>query len=106
MCYCSNGSDENTDGNCEQSAAYNSTSKGLIVAFIALSIIFSVGMTIVKGMKYFLYKTIEDVQELSLIVFVNLYFPQQFDIFMTNLYRFNISSYTFENVAMGTLFQT
>jgi hypothetical protein len=55
-------------------------------------------------MKYFLYKTIEDVQELSLIIFINLYFPQQLDIFLTSLYRFNISSYTFENIAMGTLF--
>ncbi len=57
-----------------------------------------------KGNKYFLYKTIEDVQELSLIVFINMYFPQQFDIFLTNLYRFNISSYTFQNMAAGSLF--
>ena len=41
---------------------------------------------------------------MSLIVFINLYFPQQFDIFLTHLYRFNISSYTFQNIAMGSLF--
>ncbi len=75
------------------------------MAFIALALVFAVFAIFVKGMKYFLYKTIEDVQELSLIVFINLYFPQQFDIFLTKLYRFNISSYTFENLALGSLFQ-
>ena len=57
-----------------------------------------------KGMKYFLYKTIEDIQELSLIVFINMYFPQQFDIFLKNLYGFNISSHTFQNIAEGSLY--
>lgn len=59
---------------------------------------------VVKGMKYFLYKTLEDVQELSLIVFINIYFPQQFDVFLSYLYRFNISSYTFQNIAEGSLY--
>jgi len=59
---------------------------------------------IAKGQKYFLYKTIEDIQELSLIVFINIYFPQQFDPFLTYLYRFNISSYTFQNLAEGSLY--
>lgn len=44
------------------------------------------------------------MQELSLIVFINMYFPQQFDIFLTYLYRFNISSYTFQNLAEGSLY--
>ena len=57
-----------------------------------------------KGMKYFLYKTVEDVQELSLIVFINMYFPQQLDVFLTTLYRFNLSSHTFSNLATGSLF--
>lgn len=89
---------------CEASASFNSLNKGLILAFIITTLVLSSFAIFVKGMKYFLYKTIEDVQELSLIVFVNLYFPQQLDIFLTKLYRFNISSYTFENIAMGTLF--
>lgn len=33
-----------------------------------------------------------------------MYFPQQFDIFLTYLYRFNISSYTFANLAEGSLY--
>lgn len=37
-------------------------------------------------------------------MFINLYFPQQFDIFLTKLYRFNISSFTFESLASGSLF--
>lgn len=55
-------------------------------------------------MRYYLLKTIEDVQEISLIVFINLYFPQQFDIYLSYLYRFNMSSYTFESLANGSLF--
>jgi hypothetical protein len=79
-------------------------SKALIAVFIALALAFSLFAVLAKGMKYFLYKTIEDVQELSLIVFINLYFPQQFDIFLTYLYGFNVSSHTFQNIATGTLF--
>jgi len=37
-------------------------------------------------------------------VFINLYYPQQLDIFLTYLYSFNISSYTFQNVAASSLF--
>jgi len=33
-----------------------------------------------------------------------MYFPQQFDPFLTYLYRFNISSYTFQNLAEGSLY--
>lgn len=95
MCYCSNDADEDENGICQASGSYNSTSKALIIAFITMTLILSVFAVFVKGMKYFLYKTIEDVQELSLIVFINLYFPQQFDMFLGILYRFNISSYTF-----------
>lgn len=72
--------------------------------FIALTLVFAVFSVFVKGMKYFLYKTIEDTQELSLIVFINMYFPQQLDIFLTYLYSFNLSSYTFQNVASSSLF--
>ena len=72
--------------------------------FIALTLVLSIFPIITKGQKYYLYKTIEDVQELSLIVFINMYFPQQFDIFLGYLYRFNISSYTFQNLAEGSLY--
>ena len=33
-----------------------------------------------------------------------MYFPQQFDVFLSYLYRFNISSYTFQNIAEGSLY--
>ena len=66
---------------------------------MVMTLLLAVFAVIVKSQKYFLYKTIEDIQELSLIVFINMYFPQQFDIFLTYLYRFNISSYTFQNIA-------
>ena len=72
--------------------------------FIILTLVLAVFSVFVKGMKYFLYKTLEDTQELSLIVFINLYFPQQLDIFLSYLYSFNISSYTFQNVAASSLF--
>lgn len=76
----------------------------MIILFITFTLILAVFSIFVKGMKYFLYKTIEDVQEISLIVFINLYIPQQLDIFLTHLYSFNISSYTFQNVAGSSLF--
>lgn len=76
----------------------------MIILFIALTVIFATFSIFVKGMKYFLYKTIQDVQEISLIVFINLYIPQQLDIFLTYFYSFNISSYTFQNVAGSSLF--
>jgi hypothetical protein len=74
------------------------------VVFIALTLLLGVFAAVTKGQKYFLYKTIEDVQELSLIVFINMYFPQQFDFFLVQLYRFNISSHTFQNLAKGSLY--
>lgn len=61
-------------------------------------------MWTVRGFRYFFIKIIEDVQELSLIIFINMYFPQQFDIFLTQLYRFNVSSFMFESMAKGGLF--
>jgi hypothetical protein len=104
MCYCSADADEDGSGVCQASSSFNTRNKSLILGFIITTLVLSSFAVFVKGMKYFLYKTIEDVQELSLIVFINLYFPQQLDIFLTTLYRFNISSYTFENIAMGSLF--
>lgn len=104
MCYCSNSYDEDDDGICESSGSYNISVKVAIWVFIGLSLLLSLATTLIKGMRYFLYKTIDDVQELSLIVFLNLYFPQQFDLFLSGLYRFNISSFTFQNLAIGSLF--
>ena len=104
MCYCSEGSDEDDQGICQDSGAYNSLNKGMIAFFIGFTMLLGIFSIFVKGMKYFFYKTVEDVQELSLIVFINLYFPQQFDSFLAALYRFNLSSSTFENLAEGTLF--
>lgn len=99
MCYCDNSSDEDESGNCQTSGSFNARSKVFIIIFISFTLVLAVFAIFVKGMKYFLYKTIEDVQELSLIVFFNMYFPQQFDIFLKGLYSFNISSYTFSNIA-------
>ena len=39
-----------------------------------------------------------------MVVLFNMYFPQQFDLFMTHLYRFNLSSHTFQNLAEGSLY--
>jgi hypothetical protein len=104
MCYCDLSSDEDESGNCQTSGSYNYRNKVFIVVFISLTLVLATFAVVAKGMKYFLFKTIEDVQELSLIVFINMYFPQQFDIFLTSMYRFNISSYTFANLAEGSLF--
>jgi hypothetical protein len=30
-----------------------------------------------------------------MIIFINMYFPQQFDLLLTQMYRFNISSFLF-----------
>lgn len=79
--------------------------KILIVVFIAGTLALGLWAVFVKGMKYFVYKTVEDVQELSLIVLINLYFPQQLDEFLVRLYAFNISSYTFQNLAEGSLYE-
>jgi hypothetical protein len=76
----------------------------MIATFLALALLFTVIGALITGLRHFLIKTIEDVQEISIIVFINLYFPQQFDIFLTYLYRFNISSYTFESMAKGSLY--
>lgn len=62
MCYCSTDSDEDSNGNCQSLNSYNSSNKGLILAFIIITIILSSFAIFAKGMKYFLYKTIEDVQ--------------------------------------------
>ena len=104
MCHCDNSSDEDELGNCTNSSSQNFTSKALIIFFIVATLVLAIFAVIAKNQKYFLFKTIEDVQELSLIVFINMYFPQQFDIFLTYLYRFNISSYTFQNLAEGSLY--
>jgi hypothetical protein len=73
---------------------------------LSLALLFTFVSGLLTGQRHFLIKTIEDVQEISIIVFINLYFPQQFDIFLTNLYRFNISSFAFESLASksGSLF--
>ncbi len=62
MCYCDNSSDENETGDCETSGSFNYRSKVLIVVFISLTLLFAIFAIVAKGMKYFLYKTIEDVQ--------------------------------------------
>ena len=78
--------------------------KAAIASLIGLTLLLSLSTTIIAGMRYFLLKTIEDIQEISILVFINVYFPQQFDIFMTKLYRFNMSSFTFESMTNGGLF--
>lgn len=104
LCYCDNSSDEDANGDCQNSNSYNLRNKIFIILFISLTLLLAVFAIFVKGMKYFLYKTIEDVQELSLIVLFNMYFPQQFDVFLKGLYAFNISSHTFSNIAEGSLY--
>ena len=95
MCYCIDETDEDNDGNCTGSNEFNYNNKAVISTFIGLCLLLALIMSIITGMRYYLIKTIEDVQEISLLVFLNMYFPQQFDVFLTHLYRFNISSFTF-----------
>jgi hypothetical protein len=105
MCYCIQSTDENELGQCTTETNFNLNNKALIAAFIALSMVLAFLMLLIRGFRYYFIKIIEDIQEISLIVFINLYFPQQFDIFMTQLYRFNISSFMFESMANGSLFK-
>lgn len=104
MCYCTNETDEDISGVCAVSKEFNYNNKAIIAAFLGLALFFSALSALLTGQRHFLIKTIEDAQEISIIVFINLYFPQQFDIFLTNLYRFNISSFTFESLTSGSLF--
>jgi len=62
MCYCSDNTDEDDQGYCRSSGSFNYMSKTLIIVFISLGLVFSLFAVLIKGMKYFLYKTIEDVQ--------------------------------------------
>ena len=105
MCYCLENNDENADGECEEDNSSNMGNKVTVSVFISLGIILGVGMMVITGMRYFLLKTLEDIQEVSLLMLLNFYFPQQFDIYLSELYRFNISSYMFEAMAAGTLFE-
>lgn len=88
-----------------ESNNYNYNNKATIASFIGLALFVSLFMAVAAGYRHFFIKTIEDIQEVSIIVFINLYFPQQFDIFLTRLYRFNISSYTFESISSGSLYE-
>jgi hypothetical protein len=62
-------------------------------------------MLLIRGFRYYFIKTIEDIQELSVIIFINMYFPQHFDLLLKQMYRFNISSFLFESMTSGGLFQ-
>jgi hypothetical protein len=62
MCYCSDNTDEDDQGSCQHSGSFNYMSKTLIIIFISFALIFSLFAVFIKGMKYFFYKTIEDVQ--------------------------------------------
>lgn len=104
MCYCTDETDEDGDGVCTVNKEFNYNNKTIIAVFIGLALLFTVASALLTGLRHFLIKTIEDIQEISIIVFINLYFPQQFDIFLTYLYRFNISSFTFESMTSGSLF--
>ena len=104
MCYCINETDEDDSGQCTGSNSFNYNNKAIISVFIGISILLALIIALITGTRYYLIKIIEDVQELSLLVFLNLYFPQQFDVYLTHLYRFNISSYTFESLTSGSLF--
>ena len=62
MCYCDNSSDEDYSGACVNSGSFNTKSKVMIILFITFTLLLAIFSIFVKGMKYFLYKTIEDVQ--------------------------------------------
>ena len=104
MCYCSGETDELESGQCADSNQFNYNNKAVIASLIGIALLLGACTTVIAGMRYFLLKTMEDIQEISIIVLINLYFPQQFDIFLTSLYRFNMSSYTLESLTDGNLF--
>lgn len=52
----------------------------------------SIFCAVVKSNRFFLFRLIEDMQEVSLMVLVNLYYPEQLDSFLSKLYNFNFTS--------------
>ena len=52
----------------------------------------SVFCSIVKSNRFFLLRLIEDMQEISLLVLLNLHYPAQLDSLLTLLYKFNFTS--------------
>ena len=91
MCYCSNKEDEDELGNCipsTQSQVYRSA----ITALIVLILLFSLFAAVVKSNRFFFFRLIEDMQQVSLFVLINLYFPEQLDSFFTQLYNWNFTS--------------
>ena len=105
MCYCSSSADESSTGQCIPGSTLSLSSRSIVWAFIILTLLLSFFMMVVRGFRYYFIKTIEDIQELSLIIYLNMYFPQQFDHFLAQMYRFNISSFLFESMATGGLFE-
>lgn len=104
MCYCSEETDEMETGECSNSNQFNYNNKAVIASLIGIALFITVLTTLISGMRYFLLKTTQDIQQISIIVLINLYFPQQFDIFLTQLYRFNMSSYTLQALIDGNIF--
>ena len=104
-CECLNSMDESTDGYCVPAVTSTNYSLAAVLLLIinCLLITFT---TCTKGMRFFLYRMIEDFQEISLVVFINLQFPQQLHTFLAKLYWFNFTSIAklFESMAQSTLF--
>jgi len=104
-CECMDNMDEDENGNCIPGVT-NTTYSLVVIILLAVNCLLILFTTSTKGMRFFLYRMIEDFQEVSLIVFINLQFPQQLNTFLTKLYWFNFTSIAkiFESMAEGTLF--
>lgn len=104
-CECRDLMDETIDGQCvAPSVSYIYPLVSTIFLIIAMVLI--VFITCTKGMRFFFYRLLEDFQEISLIVFINLHYPQQLHNFLAKLYWFNFTSVAklFESMAQSTIF--
>lgn len=97
--------DEDLSGNCIEGTT-SSTYTTVVVALLIANCLLIAFTTATKGMRFFLYRMVDDFQEISLIVFINLQFPQQMQSFLERLYWFNFTSVAkiFEMMGNGTLF--
>lgn len=73
--------DEDLTGNCIPGTTSSAYNMAILILFI-INCLLVAFTTATKGMRFFIYRMIDDFQEVSLIVFINLQFPQQMQTFL------------------------
>ena len=58
MCYCVDQTDENDDGVCTGTNQFNYNNKAIITSFIGVTLLFSLLISLITGLRYYLIKTI------------------------------------------------